>query len=346
MATTNSADTPKPTSPRWYAPTPAKFLFAVLVMQGVLFLSAHYRWFWFNERKGYTVLIAVAATFVSLLLFVGLVLVRRLFKSKSQFSLAILLLIIPVTGLPFAWLAREIDLARRQKEAAKFVSILKYDVDLKEKDQLIAIFGEEFFRDAEIVMVNDRSVGSDEALEQINEFAEVKHIFLNGTKVTDQGLSNVEGFSDLVAIELNETQVTNAGLAHLAGLPRLKWLFLNHTPVGDVGLAHLKGLRELEIVLLDSTQVTDAGLAHLKGNTKMDSLVLAGTQISDAGLEHLKGFSRLQALSLKGTKVTDAGLEHLKGLTKLFSLGLEETDVTDEGVKKLQAALPQCEIRW
>lgn len=38
--------------PRWYAPTPAKVLFAVLAMQGVLFLSAHYRWFWFNERKG------------------------------------------------------------------------------------------------------------------------------------------------------------------------------------------------------------------------------------------------------------------------------------------------------
>jgi hypothetical protein len=45
---TNAA---KPVKPRWYSPTPAKFLFAVLVMQGVLFLSAHYRWFWFNERK-------------------------------------------------------------------------------------------------------------------------------------------------------------------------------------------------------------------------------------------------------------------------------------------------------
>jgi hypothetical protein len=62
MTEANPADAPKPTKPRWYAPTPAKFLFAVLVMQSELFLSAHYRWFSFNERKGYAGLITVAAT--------------------------------------------------------------------------------------------------------------------------------------------------------------------------------------------------------------------------------------------------------------------------------------------
>ena len=35
-------------------------------MQGVLFLSTHYRWFWFNEQKGFTVLITVAATVLAL----------------------------------------------------------------------------------------------------------------------------------------------------------------------------------------------------------------------------------------------------------------------------------------
>jgi hypothetical protein len=48
---TSSPEIPTIPQHRWNAPTPAKFLFAVLVMQGVLFLSAHYRWFWFNERK-------------------------------------------------------------------------------------------------------------------------------------------------------------------------------------------------------------------------------------------------------------------------------------------------------
>jgi hypothetical protein len=43
MEANKSSDPAKPANPRWYAPTPAKFLFAVLVMQGVLVLSAHYR---------------------------------------------------------------------------------------------------------------------------------------------------------------------------------------------------------------------------------------------------------------------------------------------------------------
>jgi hypothetical protein len=49
MATT--ADNSSTCNPRWYAPTPGKFLLAVLVMQGILFLSAQYRWFWFNEHR-------------------------------------------------------------------------------------------------------------------------------------------------------------------------------------------------------------------------------------------------------------------------------------------------------
>src|SRR5437868_15369750 len=100
----------------WYTPTPAKFLFAVLVMQGVLFLSAHYRWFWFNELKGWTVLLAVAATVIVLMLLAGLVVVSCLFKSKSQFSLATLLLIVPVLGVPLGWLVREMDLAKQQRD--------------------------------------------------------------------------------------------------------------------------------------------------------------------------------------------------------------------------------------
>jgi hypothetical protein len=91
-----------------YAPTPAKFLFAVLAMQGVLFLSAYYHWFWFNERKGWTVLITVAATAIALLLLVATVLVSRFFKSKLQVSLATLLLTAPVMAIPCGWLAQEI----------------------------------------------------------------------------------------------------------------------------------------------------------------------------------------------------------------------------------------------
>ena len=62
MPATDPADVSKSIKPRWYAPTPAKYLMFVLLVQGFFLASTQYRWFEFNREKGYTVLIAVAAT--------------------------------------------------------------------------------------------------------------------------------------------------------------------------------------------------------------------------------------------------------------------------------------------
>ena len=66
---------------RSFYPTPAWLIFGLLVVEGLLWLSERYRWFWFNERKGWTVLIAVAVVggrilimliwFIASLLFAG-----------------------------------------------------------------------------------------------------------------------------------------------------------------------------------------------------------------------------------------------------------------------------------
>jgi hypothetical protein len=48
----------KPT--RWYRPTPDRFVIGLLVVECLLWFSERYNWFWFNEKKGWTVLIAVA----------------------------------------------------------------------------------------------------------------------------------------------------------------------------------------------------------------------------------------------------------------------------------------------
>jgi hypothetical protein len=168
-------DIPKPRKPRWYTPTPAKFLFAVLVMQGVLFLSAHYRWFWFNNLKGCTVLIAVAATAIALLLLAGFVVVGRLFKTKLQFTLATLMLMVPVMASPCAWLAREMELARCQREAIiaaeledRWVSVVDDWLGSDELDpfgdsepttlanRLSPYLGDDFFRSVDISEIDIR----------------------------------------------------------------------------------------------------------------------------------------------------------------------------------------------
>ncbi len=41
-----------PTRRRFY-PTPGWLILALLVMEGLLWLSERYRWFWFNDKKGW-----------------------------------------------------------------------------------------------------------------------------------------------------------------------------------------------------------------------------------------------------------------------------------------------------
>src|SRR5262245_55769445 len=117
MSTNIDANESKPVrQSRWYVPTPAKYLVFVLLVQGGLFLSAYYRWFAFNERKGFTVLFTVATTGALLLLLGAWVLIGWFFKAKTQFGLLTLLLIVPVMAIPCGWLAREIAQARQQGE--------------------------------------------------------------------------------------------------------------------------------------------------------------------------------------------------------------------------------------
>ncbi len=51
---------------RWYRPTPTWLVYSSLAMTGLLFLSEKWRWFSFNQHKGWTVLIAVGAVGVVL----------------------------------------------------------------------------------------------------------------------------------------------------------------------------------------------------------------------------------------------------------------------------------------
>ncbi len=55
-------------SGRWFVPTPGRLLPVLLAVEGFLWLSERFRWFAFNQHKGWTVLIAVASVGVFLLL--------------------------------------------------------------------------------------------------------------------------------------------------------------------------------------------------------------------------------------------------------------------------------------
>ena len=114
-----TSPTPKP---RWYRPTPAWLIAALLVLEGLLWLSDRFQWpTW---HKGYAVLTAVAAvgaTFLLMLLWLAAALV---FRWRFQFSIRSLLIFTLVVALPFSWLAVEMKKAGEQKAAVAAITTL------------------------------------------------------------------------------------------------------------------------------------------------------------------------------------------------------------------------------
>ncbi len=93
---------PTPTRRRFH-PTPAWLVLGMLVMEGLLWLSERYRWFSFNEHKGWTVAVVAAAFFLMLGSFVA----SLLFRWRFQFSIRSLLVLTVAVAVPCSWLAVE-----------------------------------------------------------------------------------------------------------------------------------------------------------------------------------------------------------------------------------------------
>jgi hypothetical protein len=221
-----------------------------------------------------------------------------------QFSLRSLLIFTLICAIASAWLGREIERKRKEREAVAAIVKLggraRYDYQLLDAKPT----GPNWLR----MLLGENS---------LNEVAEVD---LVGAGSADDGLENVKGLMQLYVAYLDRTNVTDAGLRNLAGLT------------------------QLEVLYLDEIEVTDAGLCHLSRLIRLRDLRLCETNITDAGLRNLKGLTQLQDLYLNETKVGDAGLTGLKGLTQLELLDVNGTNVSDAGMKELRKALPNCTI--
>ena len=81
---------------RWFRFTPDRAIVALLALEGFLLLSAWFRWLPFNEHKGYTVLICLAAVGAALVLMFLWFLAALVFRLRFQFSMLSLMLLLPV----------------------------------------------------------------------------------------------------------------------------------------------------------------------------------------------------------------------------------------------------------
>ena len=113
-------ETPSPKL-RWYRLTPDRLLMALLPVEGLLLLSERFRWFPFNEHKGWTVLIAVAVICVAVVLLLLWFGVSLALRRRFQFSIRSLLLFVVVVAVVCSWFAVKMQQAGRQREAVEAI---------------------------------------------------------------------------------------------------------------------------------------------------------------------------------------------------------------------------------
>ena len=342
---------------RWFHPTPGKLLVVLLAVEGLLLLSERFKWFGFNEHKGWTVLIVVAAVGLFLLLMLLWFIAGLLFRWRFQFSIRSLLLLTLAVAIPCSWLAVELKWARKQKEMVEAVVKATGTVGYDFEDSHFRrtpraqppgpiwfqnVFGEDFFWNVTYItfphsLNMEHPAGfTDAELKEVIEHTQLRTLDIGDTQVTDAGLEYLKECKQLRAVSLDRNIITDVGLKHLKGLEQLRTLSLEGTQITDAGLEQLKGLEQLQVLRLPGTHITGAGLEQLKGLKQLRILELWQTQITDAGLKYLvDGSKMLETLDLSENQITDAGLEHLKGLTALPVLVLDKTNITDAGLQQL-----------
>jgi hypothetical protein len=254
---------------RWFHLTPDRLIVSLLAVEGFLLLSERYRWFAFNEKKGWTVLIALASVGVFTLLMSLWFAAGLLFRWRFQFSMRSLLVMVVAVAAPCSWLAVEMKQAKEQMKAVEAIRktglMVIYDYQCGANGFrsgavwggptcLWNWFGVDFVADVALVRA---------------PYAVAAHFDDADTiacecKATDEDLLPVRTFSRLCVLDLSGTRITDAGMVGFEGLGELQWLALWSTDVGDESVAHVRGLRKLQHLDLRHTKTTNSGLAHLK----------------------------------------------------------------------------------
>ncbi|MBL7037595.1 MAG: hypothetical protein ISR77_03145 [Pirellulaceae bacterium] len=231
---------------RWFHLSPDRFIVGLLAVEGFLFLSEQFQWFAFNEKKGWTVLIAVAAVCVVVVVMVLWLVLSLLFRWRFQFSLRSLVVLVVAVAVPLGWFALKMREAERQRRAVEAIG---------EAGWQCYYFDKEGMPDSPLVRVEiwmAESVGWD-------LIWDVVHI---ETRVdsTSRDVKHLLGLTDLETDKGLDDRV----LEHLAGLTELETVVIAYGQVTDVGLAHLRGLTELSYLNLRGTHVTEQGVRELQ----------------------------------------------------------------------------------
>ncbi len=220
-----------PTATRRFRLTPAWLIFGLLVVEGLLWLSERYRWFWFNERKGWTVLMAVAVAIAFLAGTLLLWAVGHAWGWRNHFRIRLALPMGLAVGIPFIWFSLEMGRAVRHRQLADAIS---------------------------------KSHGG----VRYNYWFDKDGNFLQNARPPEPrclyGPLSVDFFADIVWVGLDSTEVTGTLIAQLKQLEQLRWLWLNNAHLTDANLEELEGLSNLRELHLKGTRTTEAEVQKLQ----------------------------------------------------------------------------------
>ena len=119
---------------RWFRITPDRVVVALLAVEGLLWLSDQFRWFPFNQHKGYAVLICLATVGAAFLLMSLWFLAALVFRLRFQFSIRSLLVLTVVVAAAVHWLEVEREQARKRRETVETIAsaggVVSYDYQI------------------------------------------------------------------------------------------------------------------------------------------------------------------------------------------------------------------------
>ncbi|REJ66980.1 MAG: leucine-rich repeat domain-containing protein [Planctomycetota bacterium] len=210
-----------------------------------------------------------------------------------QFRLRTLLVIAAFLVIPFAWVAHELTVRRREKRVDEW--LLKEFASVYDRDLYISEGLQPRFQESWLERMSNASFGprvwsvdlskhgvlkpdvSD--VSRLVDLTHLRQLFLDAQEIRD--ITPLAELERLHALTLDDTPVSD--ISPLADLRKLRWLSLSGTPVRD--LTPLTGMKNLEHLWLDDTHVSD--LTPLAGLTKLQVLGLTGTTVSEEQVQTL-----------------------------------------------------------
>lgn len=189
---------------------------------------------------------------------------------------------------------------------------------------------------------------TDESLDYVRKFPQLKLLALTRGQANDRALANLRGLEQLKMFCVYEAwNITDAAVDHLIELPALDSVeLIDAQQLTDAAVKKLSQIKRLENIGVTGGSLSDASLQYVARLENLQSLYLGSSvaTFTDDGLKYLAGLEKLETLSIEGRGITDAGLEHLRGLKKLKHLEVDGTAVTEAGAARLREVLPDLEV--